>query len=188
MATDHSNPSRVDSSKPGNHTYPKTPQRPTTPSQSHYALLKIAPWANVQDIRKAYRDLSKLYHPDTTTLPEDVATAKFQALNEAYAVLSNPDQRSQYDLKHGYSRFSVVQPTRNLNQPVQSSSKVPGWSDTSRIRSNSAYLDPNDRPLSSGELFAVVLLGITFIGCLGLVFLASIFRGEVAFPPIGLIG
>ncbi|MEM9214655.1 MAG: J domain-containing protein [Cyanobacteria bacterium P01_F01_bin.150] len=147
--------------------------------------MKIAPWASPQDIRKAYRDLSKLYHPDTTALPADIATAKFQALNDAYAVLSNPEQRSQYDLRHGYSRFSVVQSTRDLNKPV-SSSKVPGWSDQARIRSNSSYLDPNDRPLSPGEIFAVVLLGVTFVGCLGLVLLASLFRGESAVLTVGL--
>lgn len=158
------------------------------PSQpSYYAVLKIAPWAKAQDIRKAYRDLSKLYHPDTTTLPKDRAKEKFQTLNEAYAVLSSPDQRSQYDLQHGYSRFSVVQPTQDLNQAVQPF-KVPTWPSKSRIRSNSAYLDPNDRPLSSGELFAVALLGITFISCLGLVLLASMFRGEVAFPTAMLTG
>ena len=154
---------------------------PRSSNPSYYSLLKLAPWANVQEIRQAYRELSKLYHPDTTTLPKDVATVKFQALNEAYGVLSNPEQRSQYDLQHGYSRFSVVQPTRDLNQPVQRS-PFP-WPSPSRIRSNSAYLDPHDRPLSSGELFAVALLGLTFVGCVGLVILVSLFRGDVALPP-----
>lgn len=164
------------------HFHRSQPSKP-----SYYAILKVAPWANAQDIRKAYRDLSKIYHPDTTTLPKDNAKEKFQILNEAYAVLSSPDQRSKYDLHNGYSRFSVVQPTQDLNQPTQPF-KVPGWPSKSRIRSNSAYLDPNDRPLSSGEVFAVALLGITFISCLGLVLLASMFRGDVAFPAAMLTG
>ena len=187
MATNqHFNNSSSEPSSNSQNTFPHPPQS-TGAGPSHYAVLKIAPWANAQDIRKAYRDLSKLYHPDTTMLPEDVATTKFQTLNEAYAVLSSPDQRSQYDLKHGYSRFSVVQPSQDLNQPVQAWSKGSRWPKTSRIRSNSAYLDPNDRPLSSGEIFAVVLLGVTFISCLGLVLLASLFRGEVALSTMGLM-
>ena len=38
-------------------------------ANTHYALLKIDPSASVKQIRQAYRELSKLYHPDTTTLP-----------------------------------------------------------------------------------------------------------------------
>ncbi|MEO0410143.1 MAG: J domain-containing protein, partial [Cyanobacteria bacterium P01_A01_bin.135] len=76
----------------------------------HYGLLKVSPWASPQEIRRAYRELSKLYHPDTTTLPSDVAVVKFQQLNEAYGTLSNPERRLRYDIKHGYSKFAVLQP------------------------------------------------------------------------------
>lgn len=108
------------------------------------------------DIRRTYRELSKLYHPDTTNLPLEEAKQKFQRLNEAYGILANPERRSLYDLQIGYSRWNVVQSSHDFS--VSSSEKE----DTMR----SAYLDPNERPLSSGELFALLLMGVTIVGCL----------------------
>lgn len=128
---------------------------------SHYDLLGLRPNASVQEIRRAYRDLSKLYHPDTTELESVIATRKFQALNEAYAILSSPEKRLSYDYKIGYSRLSVMRPL-SANAPSGSSPK-------SYDPMASAYLDPTDRPLSAGELFALFILGITFVGCLILV-------------------
>ena len=60
---------------------------------SYYVLLGLPPSASALEIRRAYRELSKRYHPDTTELPTAIATAKFQQLNEAYATLSNPERR-----------------------------------------------------------------------------------------------
>lgn len=133
---------------------------------SHYGLLKVSPWCSPQDIRRAYRELSKLYHPDTTTLPPEVAVVKFQELNEAYGTLSNPERRLRYDLEQGYSKFTALQPPPELFQPQ----KAP-------YQSRSAYLDPTDRPLSGGELFALCLLGTTFLGCFALVLAVAAIRG-----------
>ncbi|MGB6298214.1 MAG: J domain-containing protein, partial [Rivularia sp. (in: cyanobacteria)] len=123
---------------------------------TYYSLLGLHPAASVIEIRHAYRELSKRYHPDTTDLPTGVAIVKFQKLNEAYATLSNPQKRLTYDLKIGYSRFGVIQPPSDLNHPVSGN----------RYTSKSAYLDPTDRPLSPGEIFALFILGLTFLGCL----------------------
>lgn len=141
------------------------------PSPSYYDVLGVRPGASVQEIRRAYRELSKLYHPDTTDLPWPIATEKFQTLNEAYATLSSPDRRASYDLRNGYSRMRVMGPDL-LNNP----SATPP---TRRYRS-SAYLDPSDRPLSAGELFALFILGLTFVACLLLVITLGITRGELA--------
>jgi hypothetical protein len=148
-----------------------------TPEQklanSYYGLLGLPPSASAQQIRRAYREMSKLYHPDTTTLPAAVAIAKFQELNEAYATLSSPERRFAYDLKIGYSRVSVIQSSTDLNRPASRSKSF----------RSSAYLDPTDRPLSPGELFALFILGITFVGCLILVVTIGLTRGEIAFQP-----
>ncbi|NES80298.1 MAG: J domain-containing protein [Moorea sp. SIO2B7] len=141
-------------------------------ANTYYALLGLHPGASVIEIRRSYRELSKCYHPDTTDLPPEIATAKFQQLNEAYATLSNPERRSLYDLKIGYSRINVIQAPPPLRQwDARSQQK---WSD-------SAYLDPTDRPLSAGEIFALFILGLTFIGCLLLVLVIGLTRGDGAF-------
>lgn len=139
---------------------------------SYYALLGLHPSASPQEVRRAYRELSKLYHPDTTDLPTTTATTKFQQLNEAYATLSNPERRMVYDQKIRYSRLNVIQAPPNLNTPV---------SQARRTYSSSAYLDPTDRPLSAGEIFALFILGITFLGCLVLAIAIGLTRPEAAF-------
>ena len=139
-------------------------------SRNHYDLLGLRSNASVQEIRRAYRDLSKLYHPDTTELESALATQKFQALNEAYAVLSSPEKRISYDYKIGYSRLSVMQPLYG-NRPN-------GLPPKSYDPMASAYLDPTDRPLSAGELFALFILGVTFIGCLVLVFTIGLTQND----------
>lgn len=139
-------------------------------ASSHYALLGVHPSASVRDIRQAYRELSKLYHPDTTQLPQALATAKFQQLNEAYATLSNPERRIAYDRTIGYSRIPVAQASLpNLHRPH-----------TPYDPKASAYLDPTDRPLSAGEVFALFTLGLTFLGCLLLAIAVGILRGPNA--------
>jgi curved DNA-binding protein CbpA len=85
------------------------PVQDPRPRPNHYRLLGLHPAADDQQIRRAYRDRSRLYHPDTTKLPPLLATAKFQRLNEAYGILSSPERRRLYDLSIGYSRWSVVQ-------------------------------------------------------------------------------
>lgn len=143
---------------------------------SYYALLGLHPSASSLEIRRAYRELSKRYHPDTTDLPAQTATAKFQQLNEAYATLSNPERRVVYDQKIGYSRLNVIQPPPGLNIPVNQ---------PRRTYSSSAYLDPTDRPLSAGEIFALFILGLTFVGCLVLAIAIGLTRGEFAFQVSG---
>ncbi|MGK7894526.1 MAG: J domain-containing protein [Microcystaceae cyanobacterium] len=146
----------------------KTRSLPIQPQflHSYYAILGVHPSASVMEIRQAYRKLSKQYHPDTTHLPSEIATVKFQQLNEAYGILSNPERRSLYDLEIGYSRYNVIQPRPSLHHA------------DSAYDNRSAYLDPSDRPLSSGEIFALILLALTFGGCLLLVLILAMVRGE----------
>jgi curved DNA-binding protein CbpA len=134
--------------------------------QNYYDILELHPSASEIAIRRSYRKLSKQFHPDTTELPANIAKAEFQRLNEAYATLSNPERRSIYDLKIGYSRINVIQSPRDWDKPEDKK-----WSTT-------AYLDPTDRPLSSGEIFVLVLLGLTMLSCLALVLAIAYLRGE----------
>lgn len=65
----------------------------------YYKVMGIAKDCPQNEIKAAYRKRSKQFHPDLH--PEDPkAKAKFQMLNEAYTVLSDPDKRAKYD-KYG---------------------------------------------------------------------------------------
>ncbi|XP_047315758.1 NAD(P)H-quinone oxidoreductase subunit T, chloroplastic [Impatiens glandulifera] len=66
-------------------------------SDSHYQFLGIAPDADLEDIKAAYRRLTKEYHPDTTSLPIKAASEMFMKLREVYNVLSDEEKRGFYD-------------------------------------------------------------------------------------------
>lgn len=63
-----------------------------------YGVLGVSRNAAQEEIKKAYRTLSKKYHPDAN--PGDKkAEERFKAISEAYAVLGDPKKRSDYDRK-----------------------------------------------------------------------------------------
>ena len=62
----------------------------------YYKILGVDRNIPQKDVRAAYRKRAKLFHPDLH--PNDPkAKAKFQALNEAYEVIGDPDKRAKYD-------------------------------------------------------------------------------------------
>ena len=64
--------------------------------QDHYAVLGVPPSATAEEIKAAYRRLALATHPDRH--PDDPdAEARFRAISTAYAVLSDPAQRSRHD-------------------------------------------------------------------------------------------
>jgi DnaJ-class molecular chaperone len=66
-------------------------------AESHYNTLEIPDTANSDEIKKAYRKLSLLHHPDKNPGKVDIS-GKFQKINEAYEVLKDDQTRSQYDM------------------------------------------------------------------------------------------
>jgi len=61
----------------------------------YYKVLDVSTDASQDEIKKAYRRLSMLYHPDTSTDPD--ADKKMKEINKAYDVLSDQDKRARYD-------------------------------------------------------------------------------------------
>lgn len=69
----------------------------TSAQPTHYQTLNVAPGATQEAIRKAYRSIAKQLHPDVNA--EAGAQARFAAVAIAYEVLSDPEQRREYDLQ-----------------------------------------------------------------------------------------
>lgn len=65
-------------------------------ARSYYEILGVSKDATQEDIKKAYRKLARKYHPDVNPNNKE-AEAKFKEISEAYAVLSDPEKRQQYD-------------------------------------------------------------------------------------------
>jgi curved DNA-binding protein CbpA len=132
---------------------------------NHYELLNIPPEATTQELRQAFRSLSKRYHPDTTELPEAEAREAFRRLQLAYLTLNDPERRRSYD-----ATLRTVQPAKRVMvaaavKPV-----------------------PVRRALSGGEWFALLLLALAVAFSLVLgVGLAWSRGGEFLKPPSWLL-
>ena len=93
----------------------------------YYKILEIDKNAGEADIKKAYRKLARKYHPDLN--PNDAAAKqKFQRINEANEVLSDPEKRKKYDQygkdwQHGeaYEQARQQQQSQNSGRQRQSS-------------------------------------------------------------------
>ncbi|MEM0149433.1 MAG: molecular chaperone DnaJ [Candidatus Micrarchaeaceae archaeon] len=72
-------------------------------AEDFYKVLGLDKGATLDDIKQAYRKLALKYHPDVNKGKE--AEEKFKEINEAYAVLSDPEKRKQYDA-YGPDAFS----------------------------------------------------------------------------------
>ena len=71
--------------------------------RDYYEVLGVDKNADDAAIKKAYRQLAKKYHPDMNPGDQE-AEKKFKEASEAYAVLSDPDKRRQYD-QFGHAAF-----------------------------------------------------------------------------------
>ena len=145
-----------------------------TPPSNCYELLGVSTSANNAELRKAFRQLSKQLHPDTTSLPNDEATRQFQKVCEAYDLLSDPVLRANYDLsiaKENSIKNEQIRSNFIKTEPVQFSKSI-------GVR----------RPFSGGELFSLLLLITSIFFSLAFGVLIAVLRGgNLDFTPSWLM-
>jgi hypothetical protein len=125
------------------------------PGASHYQLLQLPMGASAQELRRAFRSLSKQYHPDTTSLPAAEAEQAFQRLQQAYAVLSDPEARRRYDAQLRLAALAAAAAASSRAAAVSTSASPPPVV--------GSRPDSVRRALSGGEWLALLLLGLALV-------------------------
>ena len=76
-------------------------EAPVHDETDHYETLQISPNADPDTVTRVFRLLAQRYHPDH---PDTGNDERFREILSAYAVLSDPEKRAQYDVHHGAIR------------------------------------------------------------------------------------
>ncbi len=87
-------------------------------SKNYYKTLGVNPSATVQEIKTAYRNLAKKYHPDVNP-GNKICEEKFKEIGEAYDILGNHESRKKYDLSNGYNVNKHSAPKQKKEQAKQ---------------------------------------------------------------------
>lgn len=102
-----------------------------------YKILELKSDCTTDDIKKSFRRLAKLYHPDKTS---DCNADKFKLINEAYSTLVNPEKRRNYD----YSQNLSINPIQ-MNIFFNSNFNISSSRTTSRSVQVKEYFENNQK-------------------------------------------
>ena len=96
----------------------------------YYQILGVSRDATADEIKKAYRKLAMKYHPDKAKGDKKHAEEKFKQISEAYAVLSNPEKKKEYD-EFGSQAFKESSPRKTSSGvSISAISSTDGISDS----------------------------------------------------------
>lgn len=145
--------------------------------KDYYYLLGVNQSATKREIKTAYKKLSKKFHPDLNE-EDDFFTQRFQEINEAYEVLSNPRLRSSYDL-----RLSSQEPKIFDVQKEKAEHTL--WRHTLRVvsgklKSVSVRLRTGENSVARGAVYSMLWVILTVI------YSYNVFSDPTAYEQLGL--
>jgi len=85
--------------------------------KDYYSILELKPSATLPEIRKAYRRLAQLHHPDKNN-NDPLSQAMFAAIKEAYEVLTDPAKKEYYLQQRWYDQSIGKRKTQDIITPV----------------------------------------------------------------------
>lgn len=85
--------------------------------KDYYKLLELEPSATLPEIKKAYRRLALLHHPDKNN-NDPYAAAQFSDIKEAYEILTNPSKKEKYLQQRWYNQSTGSRKTQDVITPV----------------------------------------------------------------------
>lgn len=93
--------------------------------KNYYEILEVDRKASKEIIEKAYKTLAKKYHPDVQEQNQKVkAEEKMKLINEAYSVLSNEEQRYEYDQQLEENTISAEKYQELVNENIELKRKI----------------------------------------------------------------
>ncbi|MBK1690048.1 DnaJ C-terminal domain-containing protein [Rubrivivax gelatinosus] len=93
--------------------------------KDYYQVLGVARDATQDAVKKAYRKLARQFHPDVSKAPD--ASARMSEVNEAYAVLSDPERRAAYDkVGRGHQAGERFTPPPDWDAGFEFQGRAPG--------------------------------------------------------------
>lgn len=137
------------------------------PAKNYYLVLGVPRGASYAGIRAAYHELARLMHPDVTG---PSGTSRFQEINEAYEVLSDPDRRRAHDREFDEPDRGMEVPVRRqppgwpIRQPEQTRSSLDGFRDF-YLRNVTGWSAPNTERAESLTLDVVLSSAEALYGC-----------------------
>ncbi|CAI5961055.1 unnamed protein product [Closterium sp. NIES-64] len=148
-------------------------------SNNHYTVLGVSPLADTDDVKAAYRRLSKRFHPDTTRLPLALAEQQFVRLNQAYEVLSSSEDRRLYDWKLAQEASDARGGRFVWPYEVDRTQRGMGSRDPpSPVGRRGPGEDENDVPLSDGSIMALAFDAFAVLIAVACICYAAFFKGN----------
>jgi DnaJ-class molecular chaperone len=88
-------------------------------SESLYQILEVPENATIEEIKKSYRRLSLLNHPDRNINNPNYDVTKYQKINEACEILTDPEKKQQYDMSRNNPFFKNQGPAHHAPNSVE---------------------------------------------------------------------
>ena len=143
----------------------------STPQRDYYGILGLAPTANDDEIRHAYRRLAKMWHPDRyRTAPDHLrqqAERRIRLLTEAHATLADPTRRATYDRDYFKAHPDVHHPAVHDGVapdaapiPMPNAMHIPGYQPSMNVHATTS--DPNGMGIFFGLILS--MLALTLVG------------------------
>ncbi len=135
--------------------------------KNYYIILEIKSTATFEEIKSAYRILAKKYHPDKN-IGNKAAEEYFKEIQQAYAVLSNPEKRSKYDLKASYNSRTQPQQKSSAGGPQYTGNAYQFAQQQAQYKQQQAYAQakntsPKEQKTEKENWQILVSIGIALV-------------------------
>ncbi len=118
--------------------------------KNYYTILEVKSTATFEEIKSAYRILAKKYHPDKN-IGNKAAEEYFKEIQQAYAILSNPEKRKKYDYKVSFGTRTQAQQKPNSGGPQYTGNAYQYAQQQAQYQQQQAYAQAKKRTTPPSE-------------------------------------